>query len=192
MVQYKSEEAFHPEDEKIKIVVYAPNWYKRGHGYDDLYSKKILNSKSRDEFDYFRPFVNELILQLFRERKIKIADTITIIPKSDGTFSPTLENFGLWTSKEFGGIFEKIFKKKPSARKNKGINNHDERFKKTKEEFSLIGGVKPQQKCIWILDDQKTTGSTLLVCTKLLKDSECKEVYCISLSINRDVGRFGE
>ncbi|MGA2130457.1 MAG: hypothetical protein ABSG05_02475 [Candidatus Pacearchaeota archaeon] len=190
MVDYKCEDVTHPETD-LKIEVYAPQWYKRGH-HDDVYSQKVIDSKLTDESDYFKPYIEHLIQELLAEHKIKKADLIIIIPRSGGTFSPTLEKLGNFLASKFGGTFDKIIRKKPSDRKNISSSTFSERLKKSEEEFALIRRVGPDEKTIWILDDQKTTGSTLLVCTQLLKKSRDCEVYCFALSINRNVELFGE
>ena len=187
----EKEDAFYPVFYPgLKLEVFAPDWYYKG-GYDQhVYSAKIIKSKNSDESKYFLPKIKELIDLLTKEEKLGEIDLITIIPKSDLKYSKTLDSIAYWASNYLNVNYEKIIIRTIKGRKNLGGNIAKGRFEKTKDSMKLKRDLKPNEKNILLLDDQKTTGITLLECAKILKEKGAINVFCICLGINRNLKKY--
>jgi len=179
--------AFYPG---LKLEVFAPDWYYRGYYDKHPHSAKIIKSKNSDESKYFLPKLKELISLLIKEKKLGGIDLITIIPKSDLKYSKTLEIVAERIGKDLKVDYEKIIVRIAKGRRNLSGNMAEKRFEKTKGSMRLKRNIKPDEKNILLLDDQKTTGITLLECAKILKEKGARNIFCICLGINRNLEKY--
>lgn len=168
--------------------VFSPRWYYKG--YDDEYSKKILSSKKVDESEYFKPELKKLINTLKAKGLLKGYDLITIFPKSNLKYSPTLETLGGWIADYLKIKYEKIIIRKKTGRRNEGKDYAEKRYNKTKNSMSLKKGINLKGKSIILFDDVKATGMTILECGKILKNIDIKNIQPICLGISRNPKKF--
>ena len=178
--------AFYPN---LRLEVFAPAWYYRGK-YDDEYSQKILSSKSRDESDYFIPKIKKVIDLLAPLGDVKGLDLVITIPKSNLSYSNTLDGIAQWIKGYLHIEYENVIERVSTGRRNLGGNYAEKRFKQTGGSMKLKRNLKPNEKKILILDDVKATGITLLESAKILKNAGAKNISCICLGISRNLDRF--
>jgi len=174
----------------LKLKVFAPAWYFKGHEADDEYSQKILSSKRNDEFNYFIPKIKELIDFLIKKNELQDLCLIMIIPKSDLEYSITLNSLAQWIKTYLSIEYENIIERGAKGRRNLGGNASEKRFNQTKGSMKLKRSLKPTEKNILILDDVKATGMTLLESAKILKSAGAENISCICLGINRNLEKF--
>jgi len=172
-------------------MVYAPNWYLKGH--EDLYSQKILSSKKSDESEFFKPFLKDMIENLKNQmifpENIKL---ITIVPNSHLSYSPTLISLGKWLANYFESEFKIIIVPNKECRRNISGNTCEERFNITKGSMYINQEISDKENMILLLDDTKTTGTTTLECIKILKEKGARIIYPICLGINHNLRFFNE
>ena len=172
----------------MELEVFAPEWYLKGHA--DEYSEKILSSKDNNESEYFVPKIKELIDELTKEKKLGKIDLIITIPKSDLTYSSTLDSVASWTATYLKTKHENIIERLVSGRRNVGDNGAEKRFKQTDGSMKLKRKLEINEKNILLIDDIKTTGMTLLESAKLLKEDGAEMIFCVCLGISRNLQKF--
>src|SRR3989344_3359680 len=97
----------------LKLKVFAPAWYFKGHEANDEYSQKILSSKTNDESNYFIPKIKELIDSLIKGDELQKMHLVITIPKSNLEYSITLNSIAKWIKmylsiKEYENIIERV------------------------------------------------------------------------------------
>ena len=60
--------------------------------------------------------------------------------------------------------------------------SREERFKNLESAFSINSAKLIGKKKVLLVDDITTTGATLISCSKVLKDSGCSEIYCLTVA----------
>jgi len=174
----------------LSLEVFAPAWYYRGQEEEDEYSKKILSSKKKDESDYFIPKIKELADDLVKESKLQDIDLIVTIPKSNLSYSKTLDTIAKSIKCTLSSEYENIIERTSTGRRNLGGNSAKKRFEQTNGSMKLKRNLKPNEENILILDDVKATGITILESAKILKSAGAKDIFCICLGISRNVNMF--
>ena len=163
----------------LSVQVYAPRFYYSLTQKKDDYSKKVVFGKNQD----YSGFFFEPIKRIFE--KLPFApDLLIVLPSSKiGRFSPTLTALGKRLSETYkiqnGNIIERI----KEGKKLTDCANHDERYEATKDSIKIKASVTGLK--IVLLDDTKTTGMTILECTKALKAWGASEVVAVCLGINK-------
>lgn len=172
----------------LELEVFAPEWYFRGH--TDEYSKKMLSAKKIDESEYFIPYIKKLVDELLKSGKLRKTELIIAIPKSDLSYSETLNSIAIWIKGYLKIDYENIIERIIPGRRNIGGNLAEKRFHQTSGSMKLTRKLKVNEKNILLLDDAKTTGMTLLESAKILKEAGAENIFCICLGISRNLDIF--
>jgi len=174
----------------INIELFAIKRYLTGKKQEDEFTAKIIDSKKIDLVDYFYADSERILRLLISLGRIPNIDLICFIPKHNSNYSPTLQSLCLRLSKVFNTKYDNLFENEKTERKNIGNKKREDRFDKVKNTLKIKRSLNDEEKSILIIDDQKTTGSTLIWAKKLLLDSGAKNVFAFCFGINRNLDKF--
>lgn len=159
------------------VKVISPAYYYEKK-YEDEYSLKIIESKKLDVSNYFLERVIKTV-EKYRQ-DFDNCEIITIIPTSKPNFpvSPTLNSIANHLSKHLDIPYEQIIKK---------IEFRISSRRKRKYRFNAVNGTiriegsSVEGKKVFLLDDLRTSGMSILEATKILKNAGATEVVCLCL-----------
>lgn len=155
----------------VRDLIYEIKFYSNPKGIDilkELVSDVVLDTLFDDEIDFVVP-VPTSIKSLF-ERGF---DLVHIVTK--------------YLAKMNSKRFLKVVKKKIFSRSQKNLSR-EERIKLSKTQFFVSRRVRLEGKVVLLVDDVFTTGSTINVCSSLLRSLGARKVY--SLTIVRSLEDF--
>jgi len=176
----------------MSLELFAIKRYLTGKRLEDEFTEMIIDSKKTDLVDYFYADSERILKSLISLGRIPKIDLICLIPKHDADYSPTLQSLCFRLSKLFNVKYEVIFKNEKTERKNTGNKKRGDRFDKVKDSLKIKRYLNDEEKNVLIIDDQKTTGSTLIWAKKLLLDSGAKNIFAFCLGINHNPEFFGK
>ena len=179
-----TETAYDPDHyPNLMVQVYALEYYKKKADGDE-YSSKIRESKTRDLSDFFYPRMQAAFRQSLQQTGITL---ICVVPSSTvGGFSPTMLTIASRLTAEFGLTSKNLLRRKIKIQKKMAfLTTAPQRYAAINGTLELIDRPGPSEKVILLLDDIKTSGTTMLECTKLLKEAGAQEVIGLCLGINK-------
>ncbi len=166
----------------LTVPVFAPaNYISTNKGRDD-YSKHIVFGKKADHFEYFLPFAEPVIDELFSTHKV---DLVVVVPRSPigRVLSPTMSHFANWISDKFAVTHRDVISRIKAGTKQADIHDIESRFAAVQGVFQL-DALEASEKNILLLDDVKTSGATVLECAHILRNAGANEVTAFCLGIN--------
>jgi hypothetical protein len=166
----------------LEVWAISPGLYK---GKKDAYSKKIIESKTENLSDFFYDKIKDVYDSFDKEFGLSNFEWVIPIPtsKPNQDISPTLrpvgEKLAEETKKIFAPVIEKVGLSSSKVRDVETRHNDVSNSMKINCEAYKVKG-----KNIILLDDLRASGTTILECTKILREAGCGKVIAICLSIN--------
>ncbi len=187
-----TEKASYPKFyQNIELDVFAPRFYYQKHVKSDNYSYHIWLSKEKDLSLFFWLEIKTLVDELKNSRVIMCPQLVTIIPRSNGTYSPTMEAIAKKLAEYLNCKYETIIKTVKTSTKKSGTNvTHEQRYKMISGSISIKRTI--YEKEIVVLDDTRTTGMSFLECKKVFSENGNPQIVAICLGINSSVDREKE
>ncbi|MBI3051220.1 ComF family protein [Candidatus Woesearchaeota archaeon] len=169
----------------LEVQGVSPRHYFKQHYHQwDEYSKRILyaKEKSRDESDFFKPYVESCINNFKVEMMLSKIDWITPIPNSHNWYYPTMIGVANIISAQLGKpkpgmLFQRI---RGPISTDRG---REERYKALHGKF-ICHPTIPQGKSILLVDDIRTSGISVLECAEVLFKGGAKAVTAFALGTN--------
>lgn len=165
----------------LKTPVISATYYYEKH-YGEEYSLKIIEAKKRvNLFDYFWPKFFEMVKDYEGELKLREFSIITAVPTTKPylPITPTLFSLAERLSQHLNVPYEQVVKR-IEFRKSFGRSLKD-RYDANKDTMVIhcksIAGKK-----VILVDDCRSSGMTILECTKILKAAGAEEVICLCLA----------
>lgn len=158
--------------------------------YDDAMRKSIYRFKYNSRMEYARFYAYEIFKKYEGKIKLWNPDVIIPIPLHKSKLRKRGFNQAFLIAKELSNLLnipvdDKLLvrTKKTEKQKNLGVLERNDNLKNAFK----IRPNRVQYLSAMLIDDIYTTGATMINASHVLKVSGISKVYCISLSIGRDV-----
>ncbi len=173
----------HDSKSGLTVHFYYPRKYYPHRSKRDDYSHKIVLSKENDLSEFFWPYVKKA-LEHAQKHWNEIFDCSCVIPNSKGHFSPTLLGLQKMIEAEYKIEPVNVLKKKADCKKQTTLSDAYDREQNARassevDEDERIGGSS-----ILLIDDVKTSGSSIRAYTTLLHSKGAQSVAAIVLGEN--------
>ena len=166
----------------IKTAFYDPDD-------EGVTERLILNQKDCINKDLSSFISGNMVTQLrayLINSKINISSTvITYTPRSRKAVNEKgfdqAEILARLCAQKIGCKFFKLIKRTSSARQQKDLDG-TERMENAKNSFALVDEVTPEASTVIVVDDIVTTGASLAICVKLLKNKGFENIICLAVA----------
>lgn len=154
--------------------------------YTGVFSKAILNFKFHNRKQYARQLATFIAEAVKRDFSHISFDFITFVPLHKKRFEDRGYNQSELLAKELSALLyipmEDILIKTRNNQPQHTLKA-SKRGENVLNAYRVADKNRVKDKCILIIDDIITTGSTLGECAKILQNSGAKEVYCATFAI---------